>query len=379
MNTHRGASKELNQVRSLARQQNWTCSPAKSGHLRWDGPFGGQPIYTSATPNGKIAITRIKNDLANAGLIIDMDVWNTHKKRLKTLIDLMSEKYNSAALSASLDEAGMDVEMTQAQVKDMCIVAAVLDLDRKPANMACPCGKQYADKMMQQMHLVECPSFDVPLALMGKTLEPLGDELLKRDLSQPPPERERLNCTRCAWYCWNTQPHMLEAHMAAEHDLAVCSACATEMKPSSLQAHMDKTCSVLHPRVTPPVPVPAIVEIADKVGVEPEAPKPTPVTNWKCDVCGDVIKIKGKGPHKSKHERERRERIAHNDEQTRLSVEREQAASAVARGVEKTDDELWTLMELVLDGPIMFNRETMEVVEEWKAATRKLLALKGSS
>lgn len=41
-----------------------------------------------------------------------------------------------------------------------------------------------------------------------------------------------------------------------------------------------------------------------------------------------------------------------------------------------TDDELWDLMELILDRPVMLTRETDRIVRDWQRATRRLLALR---
>lgn len=45
-------------------------------------------------------------------------------------------------------------------------------------------------------------------------------------------------------------------------------------------------------------------------------------------------------------------------------------------GVDVSDDELWALMEMILDEPISFNRENFGTITTWMDATRKLIALK---
>lgn len=42
---------------------------------------------------------------------------------------------------------------------------------------------------------------------------------------------------------------------------------------------------------------------------------------------------------------------------------------------EATDDELWALLEMLLDGPVPMNRDTLALVNDWMDATRKLKAL----
>lgn len=48
----------------------------------------------------------------------------------------------------------------------------------------------------------------------------------------------------------------------------------------------------------------------------------------------------------------------------------------INRGPDVSDDDLWSLLEMVLDGPVQMNRTTYAIVNDWMEATRKLFKLK---
>jgi hypothetical protein len=41
-----------------------------------------------------------------------------------------------------------------------------------------------------------------------------------------------------------------------------------------------------------------------------------------------------------------------------------------------SDDDLWVLLEMVLDGPIQVTRESFAAIQDWMTATRTLLKIK---
>lgn len=51
----------------------------------------------------------------------------------------------------------------------------------------------------------------------------------------------------------------------------------------------------------------------------------------------------------------------------------------INRGPDVSDDDLWSLLEMVLDGPVQMNRTTYAIVNDWMEATRKLFQLKGQA
>lgn len=59
---------ELKGLRKAAEAQGWTVRITNGGHLRWDSPKGGKPIFTASTPSDRRALANIRSMLRAAGL-----------------------------------------------------------------------------------------------------------------------------------------------------------------------------------------------------------------------------------------------------------------------------------------------------------------------
>lgn len=60
--------KELKPLIKRAEAQGWSITPTRGGHLRWTGPTGGQPYFSSSTPSDSKAVHNITADLRKRGL-----------------------------------------------------------------------------------------------------------------------------------------------------------------------------------------------------------------------------------------------------------------------------------------------------------------------
>lgn len=71
---------------------------------------------------------------------------------------------------------------------------------------------------------------------------PTKEVPVDRDLTLPPPERERINCPDCPEFFWNTQPHMLDRHLYVTHGKVSCPHCGKMMLSTSLDQHVRESC-----------------------------------------------------------------------------------------------------------------------------------------
>ena len=57
----------LRELYQAAREQGWTVTPTKGGHLRWENP-DGRFTFSSSSPSRQRVLKHTKADLRRAGL-----------------------------------------------------------------------------------------------------------------------------------------------------------------------------------------------------------------------------------------------------------------------------------------------------------------------
>ncbi len=236
------------------------------------------------------------------------------------------------------------------------------------------------------------------------------ESIVKRDQINPP-ARERLNCPFCAEWFWISQPVGLATHAATDHAKAECPYCNKYF--STIKGGLGK-----HMRTCPAGGEQALAAAKVTPNIEPETIKPPLLAvtgtakrpdNWNPDPCaGGCNRAVGDNPGKSYcvgcqkvlDEIEQEERTAALLAEStpapspplvpggviptrrRRPLTAPSAASgpvnppAAERTADMTDDELFTLLEMVMDGPVTLDRATFATVNRWMDVTRELLAIK---
>lgn len=63
------SSKDLKPLIRKAEKQGWTVTRTRGDHLKWTGPSGGTPYFSSSTPSDSRAVINLEKDLLKRGLL----------------------------------------------------------------------------------------------------------------------------------------------------------------------------------------------------------------------------------------------------------------------------------------------------------------------
>jgi len=227
-------NKEIAELEDLARDQKWEPFRLKNGHYEWVSPSGAR-VTIASSPSDWRAIENIKADLKAEGLILNKTEWKTVKRLRSRQRD--SEKAMLIELSDILaqcyDVTKKDAEwLAQEFVWRQLYAVIQRNGDGKVLglNFKCPCGKQPLHPQGYIRHIQRCTVF----------LE--GEEQMDRNIHEPPPLEQRLDCPDCGQWYWINQPEHLERHMRSIHKKVKCYSCGGTFATSRISAHQ-KTCT----------------------------------------------------------------------------------------------------------------------------------------
>lgn len=396
------AAKSLADLESLAREQHWQINRLPGGHYEWKNP-AGRIVHVASTPksNGN-SYENVKADLRAAGLICNRAEWRRVQREERTRINQMEhlrERLGRAftlggwePFADALDE--LDDELV------LLFSGFVIGTDEMPSmNMKCPCGKQSAHPKGFITHLGKCPEWN-QICTDPTDEGEAGD--VKRDLREPPPQEQRIDCPDCGQFYWISQPHLLERHVQEEHGKARCPYCKNWfiVARGGLTKHI-RACPSAHIRLVEdhengtvasvepnshevringalPIEVELVVERAEdddpvvevEPPVEPEQPSVaepeepeepellvTPVSSTQVGVAAA-------------------EPVPETSSSPAAVPTQTAPLPIVTRHSTMSDADLWSLLEMVLDGPIHINAESFTTINEWMGVTRRLFALK---
>lgn len=430
-------TKDLNELKRIATSQGWEVLDASGGHLRWVPPDGGDYVATSSTPSDSNIIKTIKKDLANAGLVLDKAQAKRLKRAVKTgqPVRLKATRVQDGINADNVDCDVSDEAILVALEKEMPELFATISHSSQRKNIACRMIREWGSKGEFPLECATCGrTWTEPLGLATHIFKNCPDHEPKwnrqpketsvdRNMTAPP-ERERLNCPYCPEWFWVSQDEALDKHTRGEHGRASCPFCKDYffVNKGGLDKHMracrsgpdrlaalesSKAQAVAAANDEPPL-VPFVGTIANPAKPQPAPMADSPVrgSDWNADPCpggcGSPV-----GDSNTSHcepcQKVLDELAVERD--TKAAMEAKKLATAASaieavpmpeevfpepssfvekytqseRSVEMTDDELFTLLEVVLDGPVMVTRESLAAINDWMDATKRLLTLKDQS
>lgn len=343
--------KDLNDLRRIAESQGWTVDETGSGHMKWQPPTGDY-VMTSSTPTDQNIIKTIRKDLETAGLRVDAAAIKKLRKAVRdgTIEDgieisaLVIEEDDKVDLKRLYNpEVTSDdkiIEIIQRELPDLWDAVEFSSVRQQVAirmirewtpvlyntghdypKICRTCERTYSDPLGLAMHIFHSEHNHEPLLPDTPDTEYMVDETDER-----PPADRRHDCPECPEWFWLSQAAEFDAHTRNEHHIGRCPYC-DEFFPvrtgrNLLRDHM-ATCK-------PPELESEMTSVPLELEPEPE-PEPEPAAP---------------------------------------------ATAVPSLKHDATDDELFDLLEVVLDGPVMVTRTSLTAINEWMAATRRLLELK---
>lgn len=79
------STKDIAALKRLASEQCWTIEYT-TAHLRWFPPSGGDFVGTSKTPNQQGTLDAMRRDLQRAGLVLDRGTWKRYRKEVQQAV-----------------------------------------------------------------------------------------------------------------------------------------------------------------------------------------------------------------------------------------------------------------------------------------------------
>lgn len=394
-------NKDIKELIQLAQEQGWTIVTSGGGHLAWTPPHDPtRKISTSSSPSDYQAINNIKRDLKAAGLIVDKNEWKAseRKRRQRRQKDLPYYASNNELLAFWRAEESLRKRMkvpgglsdAVKQLPDYRLLSnkEVTELremlntcDALP-DRKCICGTEIASIVGAWKHQQEC---EIHLAKQQGVP-------VKRSMKDPP-ERERIRCPECpeVWF-WISQPHLLSQHMAVEHGKQPCPWCHDYFRTNRGGLHR-------HVNACPKRPENLKLSDAEMVPLGRQAipPRRDPVTTtdgrvgergeqsaFSSDssdvpVADDVLDLTDPQPEPQRAPNHNGAGVAVNPppvvkapggppptkvKNPDVIAPDRRPAPQVNRSSQASDDELWVLLEMVLDGPVVVSRESFGVINK---------------
>jgi hypothetical protein len=347
------ANKDFVTLQRHAETQYWNVEPTGGDHLKWTPP-SGRPFYiSSSTPKSQRTLTKVRVALRARGLVLD------------------PEQYKRLWKEAEEQMALEDIPMSNSEI------AAIIEVsmaDRPdPFCVWHDPPKEFHSLVGAAIHRQHC-----------KNKPKEGDEV-KRDMTSPP-ERERLNCPLCPWYCWISQPHLMGSHLKAEHGKGECPHCNEifTIAKGGLYRHMEACERKIAARAVEQAPTKEPLFMATL----PTAPDPVVTADHRIEEYPEV-EAAASAPVVPPVVPEPEPVPEPDPIPEEAPVARTPAVAAPStpptprplRAVtsDASDDDLFDLLEIVLDGPVMVTRKSLGAINAWMDATRELLKIKEES
>lgn len=323
------AKKEIAELRSLAETQGWHLE-GDGGHIKWYPPDGGQFIVTSATPSDSNIIKTIKKDLENAGLILDKQQWKRMEKAIRNGEREIVVEARPLAVQSLMDRT--DDEIAAAIEKNQPDVWEAIRNSSVRKQVAFQMYREWGSRGPDGDWPTVCATCDQEFT------SPLGlaMHVYRREPDHVPRWTIKVAGDHHCFACDSSFDEMWEwaAHLAESHDFHMCPHCDEMMHYDTLVAHVDDC---------PDRPA----EVATVAAESPRDP---------------LLTRQPDNPTESQED----EILATAKSETPRRLE----------SVEMTDDELFGLLEMVLDGPVMVTRESLTAINDWMDATRRLVKIR---
>lgn len=396
--------KDLDKLQALAREQGWVVTLTANDHWQWAPPDSGRPVITSKTPSDPNVLEVIKRDLRRGGLILDRGELRrmrnqarqaaaaktiTAQERQQMVMENMVAQGFGEQL-ATYTEQQIDVMLKYADENgDIMLTCIHHDPPREFAN---PLGAaMHFEKCKPPPIIVERPvSVAAPVEAPPEVVRPQCRWLACKQTFSKEGFRNRHEdkCVHRPCPCKGTPEHTLDEHNSWERKYAQCDRPYIGKPPHC----GDPRCFKYHPADRGVVPVLATIPAKPTEFVAGTRPEGDTVF---CGACDTEILVEKLQEH----------RRVHMDSDPQPTVTPEPTVPAVPPVLarvdppaptavdttpppstapvapiksEPTEEELWALLEMVLDGPVRVNKDTLLAINQWMEATKRLFEVRAA-
>lgn len=371
----------------MAREQGWEFTMTNNSHHQFISPTG-EKEGISTSPGDMRAIKNLEAGLKRQGMIVDPEEWKRHKRALRDverhrtnqlqsrkaqsqIVQLMGlsmgdpsfvNSKNTEAVTwycAYVAKALKGIELTADGIPVMPQPDGEVDVE---APIVCSCGARFENPVAAATHSYDRtthsykPGHRPVLAVDKVEVEDMPPLDAEPEQSERPDIDNALGCPECEFVCYKSEPHVMDDHLMM-HGLARCHACSKVMQPGSLEKHQAEYCTVLN-ELRPPrkrgsrrdtgYPIMSDDELdAMTAPDDPPAPPSAPEAPPVADPAPPAPPPPPVAP-----------------------------AGRPADPANATEQELFALLEIVLDGPVTLDQETFSAVSAWMDATRTLLRVR---
>jgi hypothetical protein len=359
---------EIMKLKASAEAQGFVVDLTENSHIRWRPPrVGGNMVISTRSPGGR-DLANLVADLKRVGYKTEEDI-KREQRRTKKILKLMEGPLSPHLLKVAAEQLdlsetiglvwgamsdsdydllsrGLATEITDRGWYDLFLRGEFKEDPFTQLSTDCQkCDKSFNTLFARFKHEEKCGT-DEP----EKKAEPTVDRI-----PCPVPE--------CESTFHKNNPTSRLNHMQTLHNITECPNCYKVMQPSSLDRHLSDNCTVLKRGLTPPI---------KRTRIRMDASPPLPPTDpFLEDKVIDVVEMKKPAPI------EPAPPVAISPAPVAPTPAPVDVPAAPTTPVPlATDDEtLWTLLEMVMDGPVILDRHLWAVANEWLATTKKLREL----
>lgn len=341
--------KEFEKLAKLARDQGWQVTEAKQ-KVEWR-PNNGYPVLITSNHYHSVrTLANTKAELHKRGLM-EEDELRRHRRQQAKIQKLMGAELSADNLKKMVHSRadlmndpdwnwGMFSDKDWIDFSRLLATKIVLynggrheigvgmKVFRDLEPVCTRCGKRFQHLFGWFKHEQTCE----------KTR---GEDMITEIVEDPPDSSEMLQCpdAKCSEVFYKSQTYERAEHMRIVHDTVECPSCLRVMRVNSLDRHLEEFCPVNNRGKIPPIQRGRRREeptVAAQLtpGQAPPAPTVAPTTPKLAPTTPPVAAV-----------------------------------------LPTDDDTLWSLLEMVLDGPVTLNRHTLTLVNQWMDSTKALRQL----
>jgi hypothetical protein len=352
-------------LKASAEQQGFVVDLTENSHIRWRPPrVGGNMVISTRSPGGR-DLANLVADLKRVGYKTEEDI-KREQRRAKKILKLMEGPLSPQLLKVAAEQLHLSetIGLVWGTMSDS-------DYDLLSRGLATEIVDKGWYELFMRGEFKEDPftqlssdckkcdkSFNTLFARFKHEEKCGTDEPDKK--AEPTVDRIPCPVAECESTFHKNNPTSRLNHMQALHNITECPNCYKVMQPSSLDRHLSDTCTVLKRGMTPPI---------RRTRIRMDAAPPLPSTDpFVEDKMIDVVETKQTKPALIPAP------IAIPPAPVAPpAAPVDVLATPTAPVTLATDDDtLWTLLEMVVDGPVILDRELYLVTSEWIAMTKKL-------
>jgi hypothetical protein len=381
-------NKDLRALIELARMQGWLVERTGGDHIKWTPADPDQEFYiSSSTPSSQRTIQKIKSALKSRGLIMDKREFGRMTRAVRDSLADHNRKLTD--LKAAFLKSGLgpeDCNLDDMSPESIDTLHLIID-EKGRLDLKCVCDTTFLAPLGFFRHIAKCPTF-----LAALDPDPTNEETMDRHPGEIP-ERERLGCPECPAIFWITEPGRRAKHVLIEHGKEQCPYChgwytkargglTRHMRACNAQPRtndvLDRHKSEVEPepqarRPEPSAPEPQIAEI-DMTQIVAESAR---ILSEADELATAVIRDAEEAAERILSEAQRAKKESAPSPPSKLPQTTLNTPSTKGESKETpSDDDLWQLLEIVLDGPVKLDRATFALVGQWMDVTRQLFGLK---